>query len=314
MYRTQPYVLRSNQIDPEGLLYYVRLKTPYGRIYKLGYTSLGSVHERLAYQGKGHEKLIEAVLLTVKYDDALLREQCLHSYFKSKSLLPVPDQDMPLFGNGQSELYAEDILGLDPTYTDGHRRAVESAIQARRLQRLGMSKGEIAARAAEEEKSEQLVRDLDASIGGVFRLYKRLQDWLLGPRKTPPSRSQEWRETATAGENRVLPALDPDEVLTDIKEIGRQYERTEEMIRLAIAALKSKDAETFERLVSTLQFAHNLTSVLRGLYWHNVSQLSGWKPRLTETGFDTATLTDCDVSSWGGDLPARSRCISKILA
>jgi hypothetical protein len=43
-------------------------------LYKLGFTSLESVHERLAYQRKGHEKLIDTVLFSARFNNALLLE------------------------------------------------------------------------------------------------------------------------------------------------------------------------------------------------------------------------------------------------
>jgi hypothetical protein len=62
-----------------------------------------------------------------------------------------------------------------------------------------------------------------------------------------------------------------------------------------------------------MQLSHNLTSELRGLYWPKVRQLSGWKPRVTETGFDTATLWDCNLSLWEGVFPPVLRTYEKLL-
>ena len=77
--------------------------------------------------------------------------------------------------------------------------------------------------------------------------------------------------------------------------------------------MKAKDVESFDRLVSTMQFSYNLTSDLRGLFWPNVSQLSGWKPRVTETGFDTATLWDCNLSMYEGVFPPVLRTYENLL-
>jgi hypothetical protein len=186
MHHPRPTATQRRDADPEGILYYVRLKTQFGVLYKLGFTSLESVHERLAYQGRGHEKLIDAVLFSAHFDDALVLEQCLHDHFKSRSLFPVPDRDMPLFENGQSEIYADDILGLDKTYTECRAKAVVSAIQTWKLRRLGKTESEIATQAIEYADRDQLMRDLDASIGWAFRLYKRLHDWLKGRREVEP--------------------------------------------------------------------------------------------------------------------------------
>jgi len=301
MRKTRPTVIQQRDADPEGILYYVRLKTQFGMLYKLGFTSLESVHERLAYQRKGHEKLIDAVLFSARFDNALVLEQCLHDHFKSKSLFPVPDRDMPLYENGQSEVYAEDILGLDGSYTEERAKAVVFAIQAWRLRRLGKTESEIAARAVEYADRDRLMRDLDASIGWAFSLYKRFCDWLQGRREVEPTAVTE------------TTALDVNAILTQIKEITQCYERTEVEICAAIAALKTKDVENFERLVSTMQFSHNLTSALRRLYWPDVCQISGWKPRITETGFDTATLWNCNLSSYEGVFPPVLRTYENLL-
>lgn len=301
MRKTSPRVLQRNDANPEGILYYVRLKTQFGMIYKLGFTSLESVHERLAYQRKGHERLIDAVLFSARFDNALVLEQCLHDHYDSKVLFPVPDRDMPLYENGQSEVYAEDILGLDVTYTEERAKTVLFAIQTWRLRRLGKTESEIAARAEEYADRDRFMRDLDASIGWAFRLYKRFCDWLHGRRDVRPT---------AVGETT---AFDVNAILALIKEITQSYERTEAAICAAIAALKAKDVENFERLVSTQQFSYNLTSALRRLYWPNVCQLSGWKPRVTETGFDTASLFNCSLSSYEGVFPPVLRTYENLL-
>ena len=102
-----------------GNLYYVRLKTESGILYKLGFTSLESVHARLSYGGSGHEKLIDKVLFFEYFEDAFDIEDKFHSLFKNKAVFSkrYPKPYAPLFNNGQSELYAEDILMLDPEYS-----------------------------------------------------------------------------------------------------------------------------------------------------------------------------------------------------
>lgn len=111
---------------------YVRLKTPLGPMYKLGFTTSSTAHERLSYQGKGHEKLINAVLGFAFSPNALSIEQTLHGYFDSKRAFVIPDAQMPFAGNGQSELYAEDILGMDQDFTPEQSRFVRAQIHAHR--------------------------------------------------------------------------------------------------------------------------------------------------------------------------------------
>lgn len=101
--------------DPSGHVYYVRLATPQGRFYKLGYTSKPSLVDRFAFGGSGDEKLIERELLFVFRKDAWTIEQDLLDHFDSARAFGKfsNDPSLPLAGRGQSELFKEDVLGLD---------------------------------------------------------------------------------------------------------------------------------------------------------------------------------------------------------
>lgn len=116
-----PRITRRNDCaprTPDGHLYYARLITDKGICYKLGFTKGESVEKRLAYQGTGDENLIDEILLFTNRPQAYNEEQRLHMHFRDKRLFGEGRRaDAPLFGNGQSELYAEDILGLDQVYT-----------------------------------------------------------------------------------------------------------------------------------------------------------------------------------------------------
>jgi len=121
-----------------GYLYYARLRTAIGPVYKLGFTSMNSVHDRLAYKGDGAEKLIDEVLLFHHHHNAWDLEQELHVLCFHKKLFPSGSTaNMPLLGNGQSELYGEDILRMDSGYTP------ELAIAAKR-QAMGLPVREVA--------------------------------------------------------------------------------------------------------------------------------------------------------------------------
>ena len=63
MYRSRNRSTLDRPTTPDGNLYYVRLKTPVGTMYKLGFTKLSSVRERLAYQKSGDEQYIDKVFL-----------------------------------------------------------------------------------------------------------------------------------------------------------------------------------------------------------------------------------------------------------
>tara|TARA_R110001592_G_scaffold159594_2_gene391207 strand:+ start:2594 stop:3199 length:606 start_codon:yes stop_codon:yes gene_type:complete len=101
--------------SPAGHVYYVRLKTPIGVYYKLGFTSKPSLVERLAYDGCGDEKLIDHEFFFTYRDDAWDTEQTLLEHFNKQRAFGKYSKDpsKPLCGRGQSELFAYDILGLD---------------------------------------------------------------------------------------------------------------------------------------------------------------------------------------------------------
>ena len=104
--------------DRAGYLYYVRLQTSVGSLYKIGFTKLASAEDRLKFNGAGDEKLIESVLLFIHLDNAYSIEQQLHSSFSNARAFGkfARYPYMPLFQNGQSELYVEDVLKLDESF------------------------------------------------------------------------------------------------------------------------------------------------------------------------------------------------------
>ncbi len=119
-------------------------------MYKLGFTTRNSAKERLAYQGNGDEKLIDVVLCFVYLEDAWDVEQELHQLFAKKALFYGGQHElMPLLGNGQSELYREDILGMDATFTADQAENTRVNIMAANFRGYG----------ATEEKVQELVRN-----------------------------------------------------------------------------------------------------------------------------------------------------------
>lgn len=101
-----------------GNVYYVRLRTPQGVFYKVGYTSMSTLLERMTYSGHGDEILIERELLFTFREDAWDVEQTLLEHFSKHRAFGKFSNDplMPLAGRGQSELFAYDILGLDDEF------------------------------------------------------------------------------------------------------------------------------------------------------------------------------------------------------
>ena len=67
--------------NPAGYVYYARLKTNCGLLYKLGYTKKPSLKERLAYGGQGDEKMIDQEFFFTYREDAWDVEQTLLEHF-----------------------------------------------------------------------------------------------------------------------------------------------------------------------------------------------------------------------------------------
>lgn len=126
------YIISAPRPDtPSGNLYYVRLKTPNGIYYKLGFTKRNTVSERLGFQGNSDKDLIDKEFLFVFREDAFNIEQRLHNHFsKDRIFGKFGDYPhAPLYKNGQSELYAVDILALDPAYTEEQRDEAIGAVR-----------------------------------------------------------------------------------------------------------------------------------------------------------------------------------------
>ena len=126
---------RLRRADARGNLYYVRLNTEYGKFYKIGFTTLESVHARMSYSGSTDWKYIDEVLMFIYLPDAFEVEQTLHSYLDEKRTFGKysANSAFPLSKNGQSELYTEDVLGLDPEYTHLQKNETELLLRNKRL-------------------------------------------------------------------------------------------------------------------------------------------------------------------------------------
>jgi hypothetical protein len=164
-----------------GHIYYVRLKTSLGPFYKLGFTTMASVRERLAFKGLGHDAQIDEVLGFVASPNALAIEQILHGHFSNKQAFIVPDALMPFAGNGQSELYVEDILNLDYLFTREQARRVRARIVAQRTaesvesieERIKLS--EEVATDVEELANLRFVRP----FSWIWRTWCKVERWLF---------------------------------------------------------------------------------------------------------------------------------------
>lgn len=106
--------------NPAGNVYYTRLRTPHGLFYKIGFTTKGSLVERMAYGGYGDEKLIDKEFFFSWREDAWDVEQILLDHFSKHRAFGKYSNNpsQPLSGRGQSELFKTDILGLDSDLYD----------------------------------------------------------------------------------------------------------------------------------------------------------------------------------------------------
>jgi hypothetical protein len=101
--------------DCSGNVYYVRLATSEGILYKIGFTKKPFLNERFEYSGQGDEKLIDKEFLFTFREDAWDIEQTLLDHFAKFRAFGKYSNDpaMPLAGRGQTELFRRDVLGLD---------------------------------------------------------------------------------------------------------------------------------------------------------------------------------------------------------
>lgn len=109
-------------------MYYVKLNTPLGTFYKIGYTSKSSLRERFAYDGAGDELMVDREFIFTYRKDAWDVEQTLLNHFGKYRAFGKysSDPSKPLHRKGQSELFAFDVLGLDEELyklTDAEREA-----------------------------------------------------------------------------------------------------------------------------------------------------------------------------------------------
>lgn len=98
-----------------GYVYYIKLKVEGVDYYKLGFTTKNSIQERFSYSGHGDEKLVDTVFFFTYCKNAWDIEQKLLDEFKNHKAFKKYSNDAskPLPGRGQTELFRQDVLGLD---------------------------------------------------------------------------------------------------------------------------------------------------------------------------------------------------------
>jgi hypothetical protein len=167
-----------------GHLYYVRLKTPLGIFYKLGFTSLESVEKRLGFKETGDEALIDEVLYFVYHENAFELETLLHGHFNRQRVFRIfsAEPDMPLCGNGQSELYYEDILGLDSGFTEEQAASTRTGVQLAIIMRTCSSQEEALKQKAFDDAQERLLKSVFGTLGWIGTKIAQVFNALFGTR------------------------------------------------------------------------------------------------------------------------------------
>lgn len=253
----------------QGNLYYIRLSTHIGIVYKLGFTTLNSAQERLAFQGKGHEQLIDEVIFFYHFDDAYQMEQALHAEFQHKTMSLIPNPDMPLFENGQSEVYTEDILAMDESYTELQAQATQTKILELSLRRAGKSEHEIEAGINAYVGSNKFVAQLEQSpLGWLFRTIAKLSQYLESNLdKAKRLQVSGYMERIRAKSTSIDEARIERQKKLDLlnKELARTAKVPPDIkthVTRAIAAFNKRDLTAFERLVDIDSFGVNLSHAM----------------------------------------------------
>lgn len=106
--------LRNKPPTDAGHVYYVKLNTSHGLFYKLGFTAKETIEERFANEPDGTLSL-EQVFVFGYRPDAYEIVRRLQNYFRKELAYGKRSKDpmLPLYGNGQHELFRDDVLGLD---------------------------------------------------------------------------------------------------------------------------------------------------------------------------------------------------------
>lgn len=257
-----------------GHLYYVRLRTPVGIVYKLGFTTLDSVHARLSFRGDGTDKLIERVLLFAHFNDAWDLEQELHMLFRRHATFSGWDEAMPLFANGQSELYREDVLDLDHEYSRRQSQDTAEEIALARQVALGADEASLRAqlndRRRERDEQERQWAEARAATaakpsGWMGRAAIAFIRMGLSACTAILKLAIKLGETENdrRNESRIV------ELRGMLKDTAR-IERVRQLRQLnlrgdtasALQALKQRDLEAFERLIDIEQLAANAANAM----------------------------------------------------
>lgn len=231
-----------------GHLYYARLKTPLGIFYKLGFTSLESLAKRLAFQGTGDDALIDEVLYFVYHENAYDLETTLHAHFTWHRAFSVysAQADMPLCGNGQSELYYDDILGLDGHFTQEQADETRTNVQLAILMRTCASKEAALKQKAADEAQARLIEGISSTLRSGLLGIAAVINFLFGTRllKDPDTSTEVHVPDALAMIHRYKADRESRRIERSNELHRLRKEAREEMARKAGAVAQSDSAQS----------------------------------------------------------------------
>jgi hypothetical protein len=254
---TSLYIKKPNN----GNLYYVRIKTPYGIFYKLGFTTLNSVQERFSYQGNGHEEYIDVVFCFVYMDDAYEVESLLHKHFKNQAVFKLKEKNMPFYGNGQSELYSEDILNIDTRYRRSQSDEANLNIMIERMKYSNRTDEEISIAIKEQESFIKLNQLIGPKIKWLSDVYDRFYIKFLASENDRYKHNRA-KECISILNSVKRVTASQDRVRKFMLESDDYSEGLELATILAFAHLMQKDLQSFEDIVDINIFSNNLAEAM----------------------------------------------------
>ncbi|THD00941.1 hypothetical protein B1810_22030 [Panacagrimonas perspica] len=243
-----------------------------GVMYKFGYTTLSSARERLALRQNGDERYLDRVLFFGHFDNAADIEQAVHERFAGHALFSRfgPQVDMPLYNNGQSELYSTDILRLDPLYNISQSRQTEKNITTKMY---GQTAELTAQQAIAQQESDALIERMTPFIRALFRMLDFISNIFasnIERRRTSLIKSLNKRIAAEAERDIELGFVDTErarrlkeKIIADrLKEKEDRIPSIERDIVCAMAALKERDIKRFESIVDIEAFGANVADAM----------------------------------------------------
>jgi hypothetical protein len=237
------------------------------------------VYERFAFQGAGHEKQLDVILGFAYSPNALSIEQTLHGYFDNKRAFGYPDALMPFADNGQSEVYVDDILGMDEEFTREQARGVRARIQA---QRTGQSVESIKVDLEQDARVDADVQDIinlrfTWPISWIWRAWCMIEEALFtnGAKRKYEEKVQAlilWFQNEERELQRNIGVSSHRRerqlwIAAHQQKLAEQRDRVlrapfGEKVRMMLEALRTHDLPSFARVVDTDRLIYNLAEAM----------------------------------------------------